>query len=115
MLAEILIPLDGSAAAEAILPYVGPLAQGGQGRLTLLRVVPLRLPRSGSDPQGIMSRTQARYHAEEVQAAGTYLTALAAPLQAAGWPVHCQVLEGDPALTLAAVTRRSPSTFHTEN
>lgn len=102
MEAEILVPLDGSPAAEAILPYVVPLAQGGLGQLTLLRVVPSLLQMFGPDWVGTMSINLDSYHAAELQTADDYLTALAATLQAEGLTVHRQILEGDPALTLAA-------------
>ncbi len=102
MESEILVPLDGSLAAEAILPYVVPLVQGGLGRLTLLRVVPSLLQMIGPNWSGMMSVNLDPYHATEVQAAGAYLTALTATLQATGLTVHSRVLEGDPALTLAA-------------
>ncbi len=102
MEAEILVPLDGSAAAEAILPYVVPLAHGGLGRLTLLRVVPSLQQMIGPDWSGTMSINLDPYHEAELQAAGDYLTALTATLQGEGLTVHSHVLEGDPARALAA-------------
>jgi len=39
MFKTILVPLDGSKRAEAILPYVKDLARLSQGRLVLLRVI----------------------------------------------------------------------------
>lgn len=39
MTRRILIPLDGSATAEAVLPYVAPLARAADDALLLLRVV----------------------------------------------------------------------------
>ncbi|MDQ2808462.1 MAG: universal stress protein [Chloroflexota bacterium] len=102
MEAEILVPLDGSAAAEAILPYVRPLAYGGLGRLTLLRVVPSLRQMIGPDWSGTMSVNLDPYHEAELQAAGDYLTALTATLRGEGLPVHSHVLAGDPARALAA-------------
>jgi nucleotide-binding universal stress UspA family protein len=44
-LRNILVPLDGSQFAEAIIPYVAGLAQGMDGEVALLRVVePIKLP-----------------------------------------------------------------------
>lgn len=40
MFSKVLVPLDGSANAEAVLPHVLPLVRKGGGELILLRVVP---------------------------------------------------------------------------
>ena len=90
---RVLVPLDGSLAAEAILPHAVMMAQLGSGRVTLLRVVGPAL--AGSEPPATVPISpffayssavtvideEATRHATEH--ASAYLTAAATPLRAA--------------------------------
>ncbi len=55
---RVLVPLDGSLAAEAILPHAVMMAQLGSGRLTLLRVVGPAL--AGTEPPATLSQSPER-------------------------------------------------------
>jgi nucleotide-binding universal stress UspA family protein len=79
---EVLVPLDGSAFAEAILPHALLFAQWGQSILTLLQVVaPSGLP-------GATDRLMADSWTEGEEIWGKdYLTAMVRRLQSSGVPV----------------------------
>ncbi len=94
---QILVPLDGSPRAEAILPLVVPLAGAGGLGLTLLQIVPRE---AGIDPL-VGMRLPPDVLAERAQAtragATDYLTDVARRNEAPGRPVRVVVLEGEPA------------------
>ena len=75
---SLLVPLDGSSLSEAILPLLSSVAAGSEASLTLLRVVPFRVP-------------------ELMQEAEAYLQAIQERLQAEGLTVSSAVLVGDTA------------------
>lgn len=77
---RLLVPLDGSARAEAALPYAHAVAWATGAEVALLMAVPL-----------------AGAHGLTAAEAATYLDARAAPLRDAGVRVSSRVLDGDPA------------------
>jgi len=88
MYKRILIPLDGSALAEAVLPHVEGLAKSSAAELVLLRVAFAHmLP--GADP---IEAQVAR-----VQEAENYVADLAKRLQEKGVSAEAKVRYGDPA------------------
>jgi nucleotide-binding universal stress UspA family protein len=90
---HILVPLDGSALAEQILPHAVALASHDGAELTLLRVVE---GQSASD-----SGRSTLYRPHEMSVAGQrdtadlYLGRLAAELLAAGHPAHTVVVAAE--------------------
>lgn len=108
----ILVPLDGSALAEAVLPIAVRLATGGGASLLLLQVLtPIAAPIA---PAGFAApylaptaatEDLARLHAEEHEQVLSYLEAVAARLRAPDLRVECAVAEGDPAEAIAAHAR----------
>jgi nucleotide-binding universal stress UspA family protein len=80
----VLVPLDGSALAEAILPHALLFAQGRQSILTLLHIVVPSLP-------GVIDRPIPDTWSEGEQIWGKdYLAALVRRLQASGVTVQTQ-------------------------
>jgi nucleotide-binding universal stress UspA family protein len=94
---KILVPLDGSDLAEAVLAQAGALAQSVGAEIVLLRVlVPHVIDRPPSlnqiFPDAIMrEEEQAQQHVQE------YLERVARPLQASGVRVNCAVRVGQVA------------------
>ncbi|HMA33996.1 MAG TPA: universal stress protein [Chloroflexia bacterium] len=84
MQTKILVPLDGSARAEAILPAAATLAREIGSSLVLLRVAP------------------------EFAGAAAYLHAWAAELETRGLLVTTQVLGGAPAPAIIEYARHAP-------
>ena len=103
----ILVPLDGSAAAETVLPYVIPLVQAGLGTLTLVRVVPTFNQFLGIQGAAGMALDVEGYYAAEQTAAQEYLTAVQSRLQEQGLALHIALLEGDPAQAVLAYAAQS--------
>lgn len=87
MYERLLIPVDGSAFAEAILPYALGISRATGSRLTLLRV-----------PDGEGQRAEA----------SGYIEALAAELKAEG---RCVPANDDVAATILEEARRVPGTL----
>ncbi len=85
MLSRILVPLDGSPLAEAILPQVAELANLRKAEIQLLRVA-LAHAAPGADPVEAQVRA--------VEEAQTYLTRVEADLTAQGFAVKCTVRYG---------------------
>lgn len=89
MFHTILVPLDGSARAEAALPHAELLARAFSGTVRLVRVIPMR-QRSGAVPMDIVDRLgEAEAHA--------YLEARLADLVARGVTAQGEVTGGAPA------------------
>lgn len=106
---QILVPLDGSALAEAILPHA-VLVAGHTGRgLTLLRVVPS--PTLIEPVGGALPATGRRIDAlaGDIEEARRYLAAVAARLAGTALPIETLVAEGDPAAAILEYATR-----HTE-
>lgn len=94
---SILVPLDGSAAAEAALPHARGLAALFGARLLLLRVVG---PPPVTFAPGEVAVTIPPYD-EPCRKAELYLAVLAQRLAAEGVQVETSVREGWPAETIA--------------
>ncbi len=97
---QILVPLDGSALAEAVLPQVTTLARSMSGSLTLVRVVPdiaLARPLDGAFPT---TPDMWEGYEREPELAREYLTNVAERLRAEKLVVETVVLEGDPARSI---------------
>lgn len=92
MAKRILVPLDQSSVAEALLPLVADAARGGGGSLRLLHVAPL--PEALVDTHGrvvaYVDQEAARLETEALD----YLRTVEARLD--GIPVECVVRFGDP-------------------
>jgi nucleotide-binding universal stress UspA family protein len=88
MYKRILIPLDGSALAEAVLPHVEELAKSGGAELVLLRVASAHLF-PGADP--------IEAQVAIVQEAENYVADVAQRLQEKGISAEAKVRYGDPA------------------
>ena len=111
----ILVPLDGSALAEQVLPFVQQLAPALRARVVLLHVVTdpeheypvTHAPDApASAPGGRWAREQYahwQHHQHEIHA---YLAAQAAPLLAAGIGVVYDIEAGMPAETIVAAAHR---------
>lgn len=111
----ILVPLDGSALSEQVLPFVRTLAPALHARVVLLHVVtdpeheyPVThapdMPAAA--PGGRWAREQYAHwqqHRHEVQA---YLAAQAAPLLTAGIAVEYHIETGMPAETIIAAAHQ---------
>lgn len=80
----ILVPLDGSSLAEAILPIVTTIAKAFNGVICLVEVL--------SSPSGSSDEDRTNLYTAE-----TYLAAVADRLQKLGTVVECSVVWGDPA------------------
>jgi nucleotide-binding universal stress UspA family protein len=101
MFKTILVPLDGSQRAEAILPHVEDLARQSQGTLILLQVV--ELPTfSAIGPGGTLPVLNDNLYRELLQEAETYLAGVQERLRQRGieaktcigvGPVVSQVME----------------------
>ncbi|MHB8596888.1 MAG: universal stress protein [Ktedonobacteraceae bacterium] len=101
---QILVPLDGSEQAEAIIPPVAALARATHSVVTLLKVnVPLVLqaPMAWTSPSG--------WTEEEALASHDYLAGIARRLLARRVMVHIEVMYGHPATNIVAYTEENPS------
>jgi nucleotide-binding universal stress UspA family protein len=98
---RILVPLDGSKTAEAILPFVLEIAGPLDIEVTLLRVV---VPIPPSVVEGsrhvVVEDTEARRAEAE-----RYLDSLAAELRDRGVRVRTVVRRGDPVTEIASAAR----------
>lgn len=104
MFRRILVPLDGSRAAEAAVPVAARLARATHGMVILLQVV--RMPPSYMDP----GRGDGPVHdAEEMDttaaAASAYLADLARGDILDGLPVFTAVTSGAVTATILAIAR----------
>lgn len=106
---QILVPLDGSATAEAIVPYARVWAQTIDASLLLLQVI--RAPRVDDPLTGIVSDTDTIpypvWEAQHAQA-HAYLDTVAAHLAAEQVPVETAIREGDPATIITASASAAP-------
>ena len=92
MYRRILMPLDGSERAEAILPHVEDLAQHYDAVLILLRVVRLVLPGGSEFERDAI--VAARAFEEQLTQARTYLRKLEKRLRAQGITAEIRVARG---------------------
>ena len=98
MYKSILVPLDGSKLAEAILPEIEKVASCMQARIILLRVCRAHVF-PGKDP------TEAEV--EVVRNAEKYLLAIAADLHAKGFEAEVHVRYGDVAEEILNHSKRN--------
>ncbi|GIK37257.1 MAG: universal stress protein UspA [Chloroflexota bacterium] len=85
---RLLVPLDGSAFAEAVLPHAKALAQALDGTIVLLQAVVLRIPRT---PELFLVSTWQRIVEEETVRAENYLAKVAEHLKQDGLRVQTVV------------------------
>lgn len=99
---RILVPLDGSPEAEAVLPVAEGLVAPRDGDLLLLRVTRAQLPLALADvPAEVVVEA-----AEEIQAEATeYMSRLAATIRARGIRVQFATPSGDPAQRIVETAR----------
>jgi nucleotide-binding universal stress UspA family protein len=92
MAKRILVPLDQSLMAEAVIPLVADAARGGGATLRLLHVAPVPRPLTSKDGRMIAYADQemARLESEALD----YLRIVEARLD--GVPVECDVRFGEP-------------------
>ncbi len=93
---RILVPLDGSGFAEAVLPYATALARALDWTVVLLRVAPPALP-TVVEAEISASQLPAPLVAEPPSEADRYLAAVAASLKAQGVRAQPLVRVGPPA------------------
>ena len=88
----ILVPLDGSKRAEAILPHVEALSHCVGAQVVLLQVIePVLLP---YDPQGYMPELDTEQTEVRRQEASAYLESVAAHLRQSGVEARSRIEEG---------------------
>jgi nucleotide-binding universal stress UspA family protein len=91
MINHILVPLDGSALAECVLPHITAMAPVSHTRITLLRI--LQQPQNGGTP----AVDPVEWHLQK-QNAEKYLEGIVTRLSEAGiLGVESVILEGNPA------------------
>ena len=94
MLRSLLVPLDGTQAAEAVLPMVSLLAQRAGARVTLLHVVERHAPATIHGDRHLTSAAEAEAYLREIAAKHF------PPGVSVGWHVHSQEI-ADVAHSLA--------------
>lgn len=100
---HILLPLDGSRFAEAIIPSVIPLARAYSSTVTLLTVV---APPVVFEPLGmVVALSEYQQEAWELEA-HDYLAKVARTLMAQDILVRIKVLTGNPVLSIAAYAKQ---------
>src|SRR5262245_52220898 len=102
MLKTILVPLDGSSSAEAVLPVARRIARNTGGTLVLVRVVSFLSESWPALTTAHPSLAQAVVDADVAQAT-TYLENVAASPEMAGIPTKRTALFGQPVPTILAV------------
>ena len=101
MYRRVLVPLDGSRVAEAILPFIEQIAGPLDMEVLLVRVVPL----TSMDVVGMAKESQAGAPIlRELDAQG-YLEPLVASLKAKGVRAGARVRIGDPATEIVAAAK----------
>ena len=92
---RILVPLDGSKRAEAILPHVQKIAQDGNSQVILLNVLEHKVPLGESfGPTRIQRQEIITDEEEQQKAAEVYLEDLAAELRRMDIRTQCKVQFG---------------------
>ena len=101
MYRRVLVPLDGSRVAEAILPFIEQIAGPLDMEVLLVRVVPL----TSMDVAAMAKEAQAGAPIlRELDAQG-YLAPLVASLKAKGVRAGARVRIGDPATEIVAAAK----------
>ncbi|MBT8368743.1 MAG: universal stress protein [Deltaproteobacteria bacterium] len=108
---KIMVPLDGSDLAECVLPHVEILTSGGEvSDVVLVRVInPLRLPISvpAQGKYGFTEKDREKLESNRKKSAETYLAGQVDRLIIPGANLSYEVLEGNPADTLADYATRN--------
>ncbi|MBI2322556.1 MAG: universal stress protein [Chloroflexi bacterium] len=102
MYQHVLVPLDGSATAEAAMPHAEALARQGGARLTLLRVLPP--PDSYVIPEAVFVDREQVMRSLEAEALG-YLRAVRERLEGGGLTVRTTTRVGDAATAILDTAR----------
>lgn len=102
MYEKVLLPLDGSALAECVLPFARALAEGGLTRAMILFNV-VEVP-SAWIVQGINLMDVRKYRADHAQ---KYLSDLQAKMNFRGVRVETEVMEGDTAHLIAEYAKNN--------
>jgi nucleotide-binding universal stress UspA family protein len=110
MYARILVPLDGSALAERVLPYVETLAHRFDSTILLVRATTPPEEITPAAPAGPTPLTGPTFDPlpvleAEVRAAATYLAAMAERLTEAGLAVESIQQDGAPAAVILDTAR----------
>ncbi|MBI4591539.1 MAG: universal stress protein [Candidatus Rokubacteria bacterium] len=101
MYERVLVPLDGSPVAEAILPFIEQIAGPLDMEIVLLRVVPL----SSADVVAMAEHAGAGEPILKELDAQAYLEPLVATLKAKGVRAGARVRIGDPSIEIAAAAK----------
>jgi len=102
---QILVPLDGSALSETVLPHAVAMARATSSALALLRVVPSLGTIERRAWPGSTAVAQPRGTEHEFQLARTYLREIAGHLRGDGFEVSTHILEGNPAAEIIDYSR----------
>lgn len=106
----ILVALDGSRRAEAVLGPASEFAVGCGGTLVLLRTVE-PVPPSGSEELYLPERLTHRAREERLNQAESYLAVLRENLSRTGMPIRTRVAYGDAVDAIARTAEREGATF----
>jgi nucleotide-binding universal stress UspA family protein len=102
MYKQILVPLDGSALAERILPHVQAIAKGTGAKVLLFRVAPSAAAAIAAEAPGEARKV---LEAEEARAA-KYLEGVAKRLKDAGVVTKIEVSVGEPAVEIVMAAEK---------
>jgi len=106
---QILVPLDGSALAEVVMPYAAALARANSAELMLLQVIAPSELRETSGWGSVPASIRAGWVETALARVQTSLEAVAEPLRAAGIVAHTEVLSAaDVAAAIVARAERDP-------
>jgi nucleotide-binding universal stress UspA family protein len=113
---SILVPLDGSPFAEAVLPYVEYLSQRLSLEVVLVRVVQVgvrdaRLPYSGGGVPTAPDTAEVHLEAEQAaeEEANRYLKQVADSLGSKGLRVRWELLRGVPGTSVSGLAQELPN------
>jgi nucleotide-binding universal stress UspA family protein len=102
MYSTILVPLDGSKRAEAILSHVEKMAIKFGARVVLLTCVEQKLPYPGDLEVSAMARTDDDM-VQQTQGAESYLQEVQTKLEQQGIRVSTTLMQGQPVEAILAV------------
>ena len=108
MQSQILVPLDGSALAEGVLPYAAALARLSASALVLLQVIPSARALPSVAWRAFERRGIQQEYSEAVTAARASLERTADRLRRDGLTVQTVVCIGDPTSEILASATRTP-------
>lgn len=97
---KILVPLDGSKRAEAILPHAEELARRYQARIDLLQVVEYKF---AADPFAFNANAHFEHHKTQAR---TYLNAIQNELRAKKIETHIHVVDGPVVGSIITIANR---------